>query len=260
MMTQFCNIKCRASGLAPDAAVIVATVRALKMHGGGPPVTAGKPLAAAYREENVDLVQKGCVNLVRHVENSAAFGVPVVVAVNKFATDTDAELEAVRAAALAAGATAAVVCDHHARGGAGAADLAAAIVDACERPSSFKFTYELATTITEKLEAIAKKIYRADRVDLSPEAAASAAKFEAMGLGNLPVCMAKTQYSFSADPAAKGAPTGFALPIRELRPSAGAGFIVALVGEMATMPGLPTRPCFYDIDVDSETGRIVGLS
>lgn len=230
------------------------------MHGGGPPVTAGKPLAPEYRAENVELVAAGCANLARHIENSAAFGVPVVVAINKFTTDTDAELEAVRAAAMAAGAAAAVVCDHHARGGAGAAGLARAVVDACAQPSSFKFTYDLNTSIKEKLDAIARGIYRAASVELSPEAAAAAARFESMGIGHLPVCMAKTQYSFSADPAAKGAPSGFVLPVRELRPSAGAGFIVALVGEMATMPGLPTRPCFYDIDVDGETGRIVGLS
>ena len=230
-----CNIKCRASGLVPDAAVIVATVRALKMHGGGPPVTAGKPLDAAYREEDVALVAAGCANLVRHIENTASFGVPVVVAVNKFATDTDAELAAVRDAALGAGAVAAVVCDHHARGGAGAVDLANAIIEATARPSAFEFTYDVDLPIKAKIEAIAQKIYRAAGVELSPEAEAAAARFEAMGLGKLPVCMAKTQYSFSADAAAKGAPSGFVIPVRELRPSAGAEFIVALVGDMVSV-------------------------
>lgn len=259
-LEKFCNLKCRASGLTPDAAVIVATVRALKMHGGGPPVTAGKPLDAAYREENVELVTKGCANLARHIDNTLAFGIPCVIAINKFASDTDAELAAVRDAALAAGATAAVVCDHHARGGAGAADLADAIIAATSGPApDFKFTYDVNLPIKAKIEAVATKIYRAAGVELSPEAEAAAARLEALGLGHLPICMAKTQYSFSADPAAKGAPTGFTIPVRELRPSAGAGFIVALVGDMPTMPGLPTRPCFYDIDID-ESGKIVGLS
>ena len=259
-LEKFCNLKCRASGLAPDCAVIVATVRALKMHGGGPAVVAGKPLDAAYRTENVALVTAGCTNLARHIENTAAFGIPCVIAINKFATDTDGELAAVREAALAAGATAAVVCDHHARGGAGAADLADAIIAATAGPKpAFKYTYDVNLPIKAKIEAVATKIYRAAGVELSPEAEATAARLEALGLGHLPICMAKTQYSFSADPAAKGAPTGFVIPVRDLRPSAGAGFIVALVGDMPTMPGLPTRPCFYDIDVD-EDGKIVGLS
>jgi formate--tetrahydrofolate ligase len=261
-LEKFVNIKCRASGLAPDAAVLVATVRALKMHGGGPPVVAGRPLDAAYREEGVGLVEAGCANLTRHIQNVAAFGIPCVVAINKFASDTDAELTAVRAAALAAGAAAAVVCDHHARGGAGAVDLANALIEATSAPrpaDGLKFTYDLTAPLKAKIEAIAKGVYRASGVELSAEAEAAAARIEAMGLGHLPICMAKTQYSFSADPAAKGAPEGFVIPVRELRPSAGAGFIVALVGDMPTMPGLPTRPCFYDIDID-ESGRIVGLS
>jgi len=255
------NIKCRASGLRPDAVVIVATVRALKMHGGGPPVIAGRPLDAAYREENVGLVTAGAANLARHVANTASFGVPVVVAINKFATDTPAELAAVREAALGAGAADAAVCEHHAKGGAGAVALAEATIAAAESadPATFKFTYELDLPIAAKIEAIAKRVYHAASIELSPAASEAIAACEKMGLGGLPVCMAKTQYSVSADAAAKGAPSGFVLPIREVRPSAGAGFLVVLVGEMPTMPGLPTRPCFFDIDLAPD-GRVVGLS
>ena len=255
------NIKCRASGLRPDAVVIVATVRALKMHGGGPPVVAGRPLDKAYTEEGVGLVTAGAANLARHVTNTRTFGVPVVVAINKFVTDTDAELAAVKEAALAAGALDAVVCEHHAKGGAGAVDLAEAVIKAADAadPAKFAFTYELDAPIAAKIEAIAQKVYGAASIELSEEARASIAAAEAMGLGNLPVCMAKTQYSFSADAAAKGAPSGFVLPIREVRPSAGAGFLVVLVGEMPSMPGLPTRPCFFDIDITPE-GKVVGLS
>ena len=256
------NIKCRASGLRPDAVVIVATVRALKMHGGGPPVVAGRPLDKAYTEEGVALVTAGAANLARHVSNTAAFDVPVVVAINQFATDTPAELAAVKEAALAAGAADAVVCEHHAKGGAGAVNLAEAVIkaaDGADPAAPLKFTYPLDAPIAAKIEAVAQKVYGAASIELSPEAAASIAACEAMGLGGLPVCMAKTQYSFSADAAAKGAPSGFVLPIREVRPSAGAGFLVVLVGEMPTMPGLPTRPCFFDIDL-AEDGRVVGLS
>jgi len=255
------NIKCRASGLRPDAVVIVATVRALKMHGGGPPVVAGRALDKAYTEEGVALVAAGAANLARHITNTAGFGVPVVVAINRFATDTPAELAAIKEAALAAGAQDAVVCEHHAKGGAGAVDLAEAVIKAAESadPAAFKFTYPLDAPIAAKIEAIAQNIYGAASIELSSEAVASIKACEDMGLGGLPVCMAKTQYSFSADAASKGAPSGFALPIREVRPSAGAGFLVVLVGEMPTMPGLPTRPCFFDIDL-AEDGRVVGLS
>lgn len=255
------NIKCRASGLRPSAVVIVATVRALKMHGGGPPVVAGRPLDKAYTEEGVALVTAGSANLARHITNTRAFGVPVVIAINRFASDTPAELAAVKEAALAAGALDAVVCEHHAQGGAGAVDLAEAVIKAADTadPAAFRFTYDLGLPIGAKIEAIAQKVYGAAGIELSPEAAASIAAAEAMGLGGLPVCMAKTQYSFSADAAAKGAPAGFTLPIREVRPSAGAGFLVVLVGEMPAMPGLPTRPCYYDIDLAPD-GRVVGLS
>ncbi|KAF8056222.1 Formate--tetrahydrofolate ligase [Scenedesmus sp. PABB004] len=260
-LEKFMNIKCRASGLVPDAAVIVATVRALKMHGGGPPVVAGAPLPHAYTAPDVGLLSAGCANLARHVENTARYGVPVVVAVNAFATDSEEELEAVRSAALAAGAAAAVVTTHHALGGAGAVPLAEAVVAACARGGSgFTFLYDLDLPIKAKIEAIAVGTYGAAGVSYSAEAEAAIARFEGMGLRRLPICMAKTQYSFSHDPALKGAPSGFTLPIRDVRASVGAGFLFPLVGSMMTMPGLPTRPCFYDIDIDPDTGRIVGLS
>ena len=261
-LEKFVNIKCRASGLLPDAAVLVATVRALKMHGGGPPVTAGKPLDKAYTQEDVELVSKGCENLARHIANCKNFGLPVVVAINKFASDTEAELAAVKAAAEAAGAASAVVCEHHAKGGEGAVDLANALIEATSSSSvspALNYTYDLSASIEDKIAAIATKVYGASGVELSAEAKAQAEKFTKQGFGNLPICMAKTQYSFSANPSAKGAPSGFVIPIRELRPSAGAGFLVALVGEMQTIPGLPTRPGFFNIDI-AEDGSVVGLS
>ena len=261
---KFFNVKCRASGLRPNAAVIVATARALKMHGGGPPVVAGTPLHDAYRTENVDLVARGCCNLVRHITNTRSFGVPVVVCINRFASDTDAELDAVRAAALAAGAADAVVCTHHGEGGAGAKELAEAVARACAsnpRPEeTFQFTYDVEAPIKEKITAIAQRIYSAAGVDFLPEAEKKMALYTEQGFAGLPICMAKTQYSFSHDAAVKGAPSGFVLPIRDVRLAAGAGFLYPLVGDMPTIPGLPTRPVFYEIDVDPETGAIVGLS
>lgn len=258
-MEKFMNIKCRASGLRPDAAVIVATVRALKMHGGGPPVVAGTPLPHEYLSEDVELVTKGCCNLARHIKNATSYGIPVVVAINAFASDAPAELEAVRAAAKEAGAFAAVVTRHHSLGGAGALDLARAVVDACKQPTDFKYLYDVELGIKDKIEAIARS-YGAAGVSYSPEAEAQITKYTAMGFDQLPICMAKTQYSFSHDAKLKGAPSGFTLPIRDVRASAGAGFVYPLVGNMMTMPGLPTRPAYYDIDIDPVTGRIVGLS
>ncbi|KAK9831504.1 hypothetical protein WJX81_003430 [Elliptochloris bilobata] len=259
-MEKFMNIKCRYSGLTPSAAIIVATVRALKMHGGGPPVVAGKPLDNAYRSENVELVMAGAVNLQRHVANARAYGVPVVVAINKFASDSPAELAAVRAAAMEAGAFDAVVCWHHARGGEGAADLGKALAAACEQPAKFRFLYPLELSIKEKIEIIAKETYKAGSVEYLPQAEKQIELYTRMGFAGLPICMAKTQYSFSDVAEKKGAPSGFVLPIRDVRASVGAGFLVPLVGTMVMMPGLPTRPCFYEIDIDPETERIVGLS
>ncbi|OIW12771.1 hypothetical protein TanjilG_24704 [Lupinus angustifolius] len=257
---KFMNIKCRYSGLKPQCAIIVATIRALKMHGGGPAVVAGKPLDHAYLTENVALVEAGCVNLARHITNTKAYGVNVVVAINKFSTDTEAELHAVRNASLAAGAYDAVISSHHAHGGRGAVDLGIAVQKACENVAQpLKFLYPLDVGIKEKIEAIAKS-YGASGVEYSEQAEKQIEMYTKQGFSGLPICMAKTQYSFSDNAAAKGAPSGFILPIRDVRASIGAGFIYPLVGTMSTMPGLPTRPCFYDIDIDTTTGKVIGLS
>ncbi|XP_055818997.1 formate--tetrahydrofolate ligase [Solanum dulcamara] len=257
---KFMNIKCRYSGLKPQCAIIVATVRALKMHGGGPQVTAGKPLDNTYVTENLALVEAGCVNLARHISNTKAYGVNVVVAVNAFSTDTEAELNAVKNAALTAGAFDSVICTHHAHGGKGAVDLGIAVQKACENATeSLKFLYPLDIGIKDKIEAIAKS-YGADGVEYSEEAEKQIEMYTKQGFTNLPICMAKTQYSFSHDAGKKGAPSGFILPIRDIRASIGAGFIYPLVGTMSTMPGLPTRPCFYEIDIDTSTGKVIGLS
>jgi len=258
-MEKFFDIKCRASGLTPNAVVLVATVRSLKMHGGGPAVSAGKPLPEAYQAEDVALVDAGCCNLVRHIEVARSFGIPVVVAVNRFPTDTDAELDVVRQRAMDAGACGAVVADHWARGGDGALALADAVMDACRQDAAFRFLYPLERTLEEKIEAIATEIYGADGIDLSSLARTQLARFEALGYGGLPICMAKTPLSISHDPNWKGVPNGYVLPIRDVRASVGAGFIYPLCGEVRTMPGLPARPAFMDIDVD-EDGVIHGLS
>lgn len=240
--------------------VLVATVRALKMHGGGPKVVAGKPLAHEYTTENLDLLEKGCANLTRHIENAKQFGIPVVVAVNRFKDDTPAELELIRKKAKEAGAEDALTTNHWAEGGLGAVDLANAVVAACEKPSNFEFLYPLNATIKEKIEAIVKKVYRGAGVEYSPEAEKQIERHEKQGFGGLPICIAKTQYSFSHDANLKGAPEGFVMPVREIRASVGAGFLFPLMGTMTTMPGLSTRPGYFDIDIDTETGRIIGLS
>ena len=258
-MEKFFDIKCRYSGLIPNVVVMVATVRALKMHGGGPKVTAGKPLDPAYTEENLELLQAGLGNLRTHIKNALRFGIPVVVAVNSFATDTPAEVELVREAAIEAGAEDAVVSTHWMDGGEGAAALAEAVVQAAEKPSNFKFLYPLDIPIKEKIEIICKEIYGADGVDYLPEAEEKIELYTKLGFDNLPLCMAKTHLSLSHDPALKGVPKGFRVPIRDIRASVGAGFLYPLLGTMRTMPGLPTRPVFYDVDLDQETGRVVGL-
>jgi formyltetrahydrofolate synthetase len=258
-MEKFFDIKCRYSGLIPSVVVLVATVRALKMHGGGPKVVAGKPLDPAYTEENLDLLRAGLPNMQKHIENALGYGIPVVVAVNSFADDTQAEVELVREAALAAGAEDAVVSRHWMEGGAGAAALAEAVVKAVEKPSNFKFLYPLELSIKEKIETVCKEIYGADGVDYEPEAEAKIELYTKLGFDDLPLCMAKTHLSLSHDPLLKGVPTGFRVPIRDIRASVGAGFLYPLVGKMSTMPGLPTRPVFYDVDLDLETGRVVGL-
>ncbi len=259
-MEKFFDIKCRYSGLIPQVVVLVATVRALKMHGGGPKVVAGKPLAAEYTDENLELLRAGLPNLERHVQNALLYGVNVVVAVNSFATDTPAEVELIREAAMKMGAMDAVVSTHWADGSKGAKKLAEAVIKAADKPSKFQFLYPLdTTTIKEKIEKIATAIYRADGVDYSPEAEEQIERYTRLGFDKLPICMAKTHLSFTTDATKKGAPTGFRISVREIRASAGAGFLYPILGDMRTMPGLPTRPVFYDVDLDMKTGKVLGL-
>ncbi|HEY6516586.1 MAG TPA: formate--tetrahydrofolate ligase [Steroidobacteraceae bacterium] len=259
-MEKFFNIKCRYSGLIPNCVVLVATIRALKMHGGGPKVTAGQPLHPDYTMEHLGLVEKGSSNLVRMIRSARLFGIPVVVAVNRFAHDTAAEIELVRRIAVQAGACDAVATSHWAEGGAGAADLGRAVIAACELPANFRFLYPLETGIKSKIETIVREVYGGDGVEYLPEAEKKIGLYTRLGFGNLPICMAKTHLSVSHDPSLKGAPSGFTVPVRDVRASVGAGFLYPLLGTMSTMPGLPTRPAYYDIDLDLETGRVIGLS
>src|SRR5579862_1115911 len=257
---KFCNIKCRYSGLKPDGAVLVATIRALKMHGGGPKVVAGQPLAHAYTQENLDLLEKGCSNLLRLIGNARSFGLPVVVAINKFKDDTDAEVDLIRRLSIAAGAEDAVMSNHWALGGAGAVNLAHAVVKACQSKGNFHFLYPLEMGIKDKIETIVREMYGGSGVEYSPEAEKKIELYTRQGFDKLPICMAKTHLSLSHDPNLKGAPTGFIVPVRDVRASVGAGFLYPLLGTMATMPGLSTRPGYYDVDMDTATGRIIGLS
>jgi len=258
-MEKFLDIKCRYSGLTPDCVVLVATVRALKMHGGGPKVVAGKPLDFAYISENLPLLEKGCANMVAHIENIRRYGVPVVVAVNQFKDDTPAEIQLIRQRAVEAGAEDAVLSNHWALGGDGAVKLGEAVIAACDTPSHFRFLYPLEWSIKEKIEKIAKDIYGAGSVTYTPEAEAKIELYTRLGFDKLPICMAKTHLSLSHDPSVKGRPQGYVFPVRDVRASVGAGFLYPLCGEMRTMPGLPSRPVFYDVDLDLETGRVVGL-
>lgn len=258
-MEKFCNIKCRESGLVPDAVVLVATVRALKTHGGGPDVTPGKPLSEVYLEENLEILEKGCTNLRKHIENAKKFGLKVIVAVNRFATDTDRELQLVAREAMAAGADAAVPANHWARGGEGAVDLAKAVVEQLEgQASQFRFLYDVNKPIAEKIETIVREMYGGDGIEISEFAQKQIDAYTQQGFGNLAVCMAKTHLSLSHEPKLKGAPTGFKVPIRSVKLSAGAGFVYPLCGDMQTMPGLSTRPGYFDIDLDDD-GQVVGL-
>jgi formate--tetrahydrofolate ligase len=252
------NIKCRYSGLEPDAAVVVCTVRALKMHSGKYKVVPGKPLDPGLMSKDLEAVEKGCENLEKQIENMKLFGLPVVVAINHFTYDTDEEIEIVRKRAIDAGAEEAVVSQVWAKGGAGGEELAKAVVKAAEKPHKFQFLYPLEASIKEKIEIIATKIYGANGVDYSPLAENKIKQFEAMGLGNLPICMAKTHLSLSHDPNLKGRPRNFRLPVRDVRASVGAGFLYPLCGDMRTMPGLPSVPAGTKIDID-ENGKIVGL-
>ncbi|KAI1751738.1 formate--tetrahydrofolate ligase-domain-containing protein [Xylaria castorea] len=257
---RFFNIKCRASGLVPDVVVVVATVRALKVHGGGPHIAPGAPLDPIYKKENVEVLRKGCVNLKKHIENARVYGCPVVVAVNKFSTDTDAEIAVIREEAIAAGAEDAILANHWAEGGKGAINLANGVIAASEKPKDFKLLYDVeGGSVQERMEAICKKMYGAAAVEFSELAQQKVDTYTKQGFGNLPICIAKTQYSLSHDPDLKGAPTGFTVPIRDVRMAAGAGYLYALAADIQTIPGLPTAPGYLNVDVDVETGEIQGL-
>ncbi|KAK9310011.1 hypothetical protein QLX08_000493 [Tetragonisca angustula] len=258
-MEKFFNIKCRTSGHVPDAVVLVATVRALKMHGGGPPVTTGAPLKKEYLEENLDLVRKGIPNLQKHISNGTKFGIPVIVAINAHGTDTEAELELLKQAAIESGATDAIICNHWAEGGAGAIELADAVIAATNKISNFRLLYDLNIGIEEKINTIAKEMYGAGEVVLTEKVQEKIKKYTQLGYDKLPLCMAKTSNSLTGDPSIKGAPTGFTLKITDIFVSVGASFIVPMVGEIMMMPGLSTRPSIYDMDWNNETDEIEGL-
>jgi formyltetrahydrofolate synthetase len=255
---KFFDIKCRASGLRPDAALLVATVRALKMHSGRFRIVPGKPLDPGLLKEDLDALKAGMGNLEKQIENVRKHGIPVVVAINRFPTDTDAEHQAIRRAALDAGAAGAAVSEVFGKGGGGGADLAAAVEKACDQGASFKHLYPLQAPIASKIETIAKEMYGADGIDVLPEAAADIARYEKAGYRDLPICMAKTHLSLSHDPSLKGRPKGFRLPVRSVRLAAGAGFLYPLCGTMMTMPGLGSEPGLERVDIDAQ-GRIVGL-
>lgn len=258
-MEKFFDIKCRTSGHIPNAIVLVATIRALKMHGGGPPVTPGSVLQKEYREENLELLRKGLPNLQKHISNGVKFGLPVVVAINTHTTDTPAELELVKNAAKESGAFDAVVCTHWADGGAGALQLADAVIAATEQPSNFKLLYDVNSSIEEKINTVAKEMYGAGTVVLAEKVQNKIAAYNKLGYDKLPLCMAKTSNSLTGDPSIKGAPTGFTLNITDIFVSVGAGFVVPIVGEIMMMPGLSTRPSIYDMDWNNETDEIEGL-
>jgi formate--tetrahydrofolate ligase len=258
-MEKFYNIKCRVSGLAPDAVCMVATVRALKAHSGRYRVIAGRTIDPRLFEPGVDALREGLPNLIKHLENARHFGVPCVVAINKFPSDTDDEIQALREGAEMAGAVDVVVCEGHARGGAGAAALAEAIVKACRMPREpFRFLYPLDWPIQRKIETIATTIYGARGVHFEKPASAAIDRFTKLGWDKLPICMAKTQYSLSHDPTLRGRPSDFVLPVRDIRISAGAGFLYALCGEIMTMPAFGSRPAALNMDID-EAGNVHGL-
>jgi formate--tetrahydrofolate ligase len=254
---RFFNIKCRTSGLVPDAAVVVATVRALKLHSGRHKVVAGRPLPPEMLLENPDEVRLGAANLLKHLEIVRRHGVTPVVAINAFAEDFRSEHEAIREIAASVGVRAAV-CTHFVDGGKGAIELAEAIIAAAAEPSEFAMLYGADATLRQKIETIATEVYGADGVDYLPVASRQLDRYEAAGFGHLPVCIAKTHLSISSDPALKGAPTGWRLPVREARANVGAGFVYLVSGDMRTMPGLSSSPAAEKIDID-ENGNVVGL-
>ncbi|EDO14489.1 hypothetical protein Kpol_243p3 [Vanderwaltozyma polyspora DSM 70294] len=255
---RFFNIKCRSSNLKPDAVVLVATVRALKLHGGAPDVKPGQQLPPEYTEKNVELVRKGVSNLCKQIENAKSFGVPVVVAINKFSSDTDAEIQAIRDASINAGAEDAVATNHWEEGGKGAINLAKAVIRASDKASEVKFLYDVEAPIEEKLTTIVQKMYNGADIELSPEAKKKIELYKSQGFSNLPICIAKTQYSLSHDPKLKGVPAGFTFPIRDVRASIGAGYLYALASEIQTIPGLSTYAGYMNVEVD-EDGEIQGL-
>lgn len=256
---KFVDLKCRASGLAPDAVVIVATIRALKMHGGGPAVKPGAPLDDVYVHENLPLVEAGCQNLLAHLEIVRKSGVQPVVCINHFYTDTDEEVRLVRRLSEEAGALTAV-SKHWQYGGDGALELAEAVEEACRRPSNFRFFYNGSDTVGERIQAIARQVYGAAGVEFLPTARGKLELYEKdPAISKLPVCMVKTHLSLSHDPTLKGRPTGFTLPVRDILIYQGAGFIVPVAGDIKLMPGTSSNPAFRRIDVDVETGKIHGL-
>ncbi|WP_440338323.1 formate--tetrahydrofolate ligase [Megamonas funiformis] len=246
---KFLDIKCRFTGFKPDAVVIVATIRALKMHGG--------LTKTELATENIETLKKGMTNLAKHIENIQKFGLPIVVAINAFPTDTENELQELKALCESMGASVSI-SEAWAKGGEGAIDLAQKVIEATEKPSNFQYMYDVNDSIKDKINAIATKIYGADGVNYTPAVEKTIAEFEAEGLDKIPICMAKTQYSLSDDQFKLGAPTGFKITVRELRISAGAGFIVALTGNILTMPGLPKKPAAENMDIDIN-GKITGL-
>jgi len=256
---KLCNIKCRQSGLKPDAAVLVASVRALKMHGGAYDARPGRKLPEdEIARENPEAVVEGCRNLGKHIENLKLFGLPVLVAINRFPADHQSELEAVRAQALELGARQACVVECYDEGGEGGLELAEAVVEAANEPSQFRFLYDQQAPIKQKIETIATRIYGAEGVKYEPAAEKKIAAYEAQGWGKLPICMAKTQYSLSHDPELKNRPTGFTVPVLDIRAALAAGFLYPVLGQIMTMPALPSRPAAQGIDID-EQGRTVGL-
>jgi len=256
---RFFNVKCRVSGLVPDAAVLVATVRSLKAHSGRHTIRPGKALPPELLAENPDEVLVGGANLRKQIENVRAFGVSPVVAINAFPTDHPSEHDAIRSIAQEAGARSAVGT-YVVNGGAGAEELAAMVAEAAQETSEFRFLYPLEMSIKEKIETIVREMYGGSGVQYSFEAEQKIALYTRCGFDKLPICMAKTHLSLSHDPDLKGAPTGFIVPIRDVRASVGAGFLYPLLGTMSTMPGLPTRPAYYEIDIDPQTGDVIGLS